>query len=208
MKASILVAAGLLVALGTTASQAEDGFYAGFGVGGGWAESFAFSGGGGDSSAGVLALLGFTAGVRHDMDNLFVGAEIDGDVSVYDMLENGGLACSSYATGSYYCSHDATLRARAILGLGITDGVEIFGTAGVGVMGGQAATNFTTTELAITSGLTASVGVQVDAGPGKIRGELVYDDFDNNIDPATSGMFDYEPSWSALSAKISYLVSF
>jgi hypothetical protein len=195
------VCAALLIAV--PATQAEDGLYAGLGLGAGWGQS---DGPGG--SAGTLGNFGLTLGYRQDMDSFFWGGEIDTDLSFYDQLTSSGDTCSVGAHGPYYCTHDATVRFRGLIGTEIVDGLELFGTFGVGVMTGLGATNTNTTDQATTAGLTAGFGAQMDLGDGTLRGEFIYDGFNHNLDPAQNASSPYTPTWSAASVKLTYLFGF
>lgn len=199
LKRSIgFVAVCAAVLLAGSAVQAEDGFYLGLGGGAGSGQSD-----GGDS-AGTLGNVGLTFGYRQDMDGFFWGGEIDSDLSFYDNLENSGDPCSVIAHGPYYCTHDVTVRFRGVLGTELTDGVELFGTFGVGLMEGQGAIDPNATDSATTAGFTGSLGAQMDLGPGTIRGEIIYDNFSHNLESAAI----YSPTWSETSAKVTYLIGF
>lgn len=193
-----IAAAGVAAILATSAVEAEDGFYAGLGLGAGWGESD-----GGDS-AGSLGNVGLTLGFRQDMDGFFWGGEIDSDLSFHDLLESSGVSCDTQAFGPYYCTHDATLRFRGVIGTELMDGLELFGTFGIGVMEGQGAIDISATDSATTAGFTGSLGVQMDLGPGTLRGEVIYDNFTHNLEPAAI----YTPTWSETSAKVTYLIGF
>ncbi|MHC0052455.1 outer membrane protein [Actibacterium sp. D379-3] len=188
----------------TGAANAEEGFYAGFGFGLTDMESQAEFGG---TSEGALPMVALTAGYRAEADRFFYGAEIDADMSLDGNLDYQGTECGDgFANGPYYCEHDATLRLRGVIGTDLTPQLEGFATLGYGVMWGKGAVaGDGSTDNGVNSGVTVSLGLQHMMQKGKLRYELIYDDFGNTGEkPADL----YKPDYQAVSLRLMYLMSF
>lgn len=178
-------------------------------IGGGLALGAAFSDAYRDSggvSEGTLTGFGITAGKRYDAQGFFYGGELDADINLIGEMEQNGVSCSDgFASGPYYCSQAATIRLRAVAGTDIGP-VEVFGTLGYAFMFGQGALGLDgKSDYGINGGLTLGVGIQRQIGQGVFRIEYIRDNLTNNL---VSPEAMYAPTWSANSAKISYLWAF
>lgn len=199
MKRIELFACATVFAAFAGAAQADDGLYYGFGLGlsSVTSDPTSFSGIG----RGSAVDLGFSVGYRKDFAKAFVGGELDGEMSLGADLTNAGVPCSTVASGPYFCTHDATLRARVIVGTPVGDGVEAFGSLGMVAVKGDSATNSFTQGETINTGFTIGAGVQTDYRNGKLRAEIIYDRANNVAkNPAI-----YEPHYEAMSLKVSFL---
>ena len=189
------------------AAAAEPTFYLGGGLSFGTATSLPAPGSPlSDASTGNPVALGATVGVRGGAGNLFFGAELDADIALSGTMDFGGVTCADgFANAPYFCSQDATVRIRGILGTDL-GGYELFGTLGYGVMFGQGAINpGGATDAGSVGGVTYGLGIQTDMGAGMVRAELIRDDF-NNIITMPDGI--YSPTWQNSSLKLSYIMSF
>jgi Outer membrane protein beta-barrel domain len=184
-------------------ASAQD-FYFGGGLAYSSGTSDGVTGGSGESdlSAGMVTLI---LGQRYAAGNGFWGWETSADLSFGSETENSisGLPCSSGASGSYLCSHDATIRVVGMYGASVGQGTEIYGSLGLGLMTGDYATNAFTVESASTYGVTVGVGLTREFANGLIgRGEVIYDDFGND----TQDVFD--SSYSGATVRLALLRRF
>ncbi len=194
-----LLAGGAL----STPAVAEDGFYAGIGLG---IQSVASQYLNGVESEGTGPVLGLTAGYRKEMTSGFMAVEIDADFSGGNRLEFFGTDCDGGATGPYFCEQNATLRFRALAGREIRDGIEVFGSLGLGAMRGQGAVSpHGNTDTGVNSGATFGLGVQRWSEQGVLRVEVIHDRFLHTI-VRPGGQ--YNPDYRATSLKASYILSF
>jgi opacity protein-like surface antigen len=190
-------------ALLPTFASAQD-FYFGGGLAYSSGTSDGVIGGSGESdlSAGMVTLI---LGQRYAAGNGFWGWETSADLSFGSETENSisGLPCSSAASGSYLCSHDATIRIVGMYGAPVGQGTEIYGSLGLGMMTGDYATDSFTVESASTFGVTVGVGLNREFANGLIgRGEVIYDDFGND----TQEIFD--SSYSGATVRLALLRRF
>jgi len=202
-----------LAAAALTATSAyADGSYVGVGLGYSSIESLHTDPGPGSGASELeTAVVGLTTGYRWDLGRGFAAAEVDADFSLDSDLGNtvtGATCPTPGATGAYYCSQNATIRLRGIYGIPVGNNWDVFGTLGYGVVVGQAATGTNLIDRAVTGGLTASLGTQVPVGLGKLRVEVIHDNFTNAIDKPTSAFGTYSPSWEATSLKATFIYSF
>lgn len=201
---TISACAFLTVMLAGTAAHADMGFYYGLGLGYSKMESESNYFVAPATSEATAPVLGLTLGYRWQKAAAFFGAEVDGDISFStDFDSNLGTSCSTFATGPYWCSHQATLRLRGIGGHTLTGGYEVFGTAGFAIARGESATNPTTQTDVTSTGYTLSAGVQRKFGSAGIaRLELIYDQIDSSDNPCPPC---FDPSFKATSLKATYL---
>lgn len=207
-----LIAATLTLGLLTTTAASADGIYYGFGLGLTSAESEQGGGGVGFSEIDT-PMLGVTTGYKWNVNSGFAGLEMDADLSFGSSLENtiSGATCSSAAgaTGAYFCSHDATVRFRGVYGRDVGNGWNIFGALGYGFVSGTGATSTTTSDDAITGGITAGIGAQKQFGAGTLRIEFIHDNFSDGLKKASPGPgVSYTPTWEANTLKATYLINF
>jgi Outer membrane protein beta-barrel domain len=200
MKSGILALALIGAATG---AHAQEGFYAGFGLGYSTMSSdeIGFSA----RSEAESALLGLTVGYRFaGAGQLFYAVEGDADFSRAEFTgTGGGLQCPDGADGAYYCTQDATVRLRGLVGTEIGKGWEGFATLGYGVVFGTASTNSGIPDVT-NGGLTYGVGMQRTLGDGMARVELVRDDFGTMMKNPS----DYDATYEATTLKASYIFSF
>jgi hypothetical protein len=131
-----------------------------------------------DLSAGMLTVI---LGQRFASGTGFFGWEASADPSLGAGAEStaNGTTCAP-ATGSYLCTHDATVRVVGQYGMAVGEGTEVFGSLGVGVLKGDFATSPATSTSAQVSGLTLGLGLNRDYGNGlTFRGEVIHDNFTN-----------------------------
>ncbi|SHJ62910.1 hypothetical protein SAMN05444000_1113 [Shimia gijangensis] len=201
----------IAISLGFTAASPTlaDGIYYGFGLGFASAESEQGGGGVGFSEL-ESAMLGVTTGYKWNVNSGFAALEMDADLSFGQETENTvtGFACSSGATGAYFCTHDATIRLRGIYGAPVGNGWSIFGALGYGFVSGTGAISPATTAKAITGGVTAGLGIQKQIGGGTLRVEFIHDNFSSGVKKADAGGFLYTPTWEANTLKATYLINF
>ena len=152
-------------------------------------------------SEDVYGAIGATVGYRWDRGTTFFGLEADADIAFNSDFEYANVECSVAADGPYYCEHDATLRLRGVIG-GPVGAFEGFASLGVAAMQGQGATSPTTTDRGVNTGYTVGLGLQNDLANGKMRYEIVYDNFENTT---TKPGGIYEPDFESVSFKVSYL---
>lgn len=182
-------------------SAAQD-FY--FGAGLGYASaSSSEGGGGGATSEADFGVIGLTVGYRWELAAMFAAAEIDADLSLGAEFSEGPDACLTDASGPYFCTHDATVRLRGLVGAPVGGGgFEAFASAGlVAVMGTSAietSDQMDNTNLGYTIGLGLQRGL---AGGGMLRGELIYDRADNSLTEPNG----YDPDFEAVTLKVTYL---
>ena len=200
---------------GATIAQA-DGLYLGFGLGYAQLDSKA-DGPAGTYGSGASELkapmVGLTAGYRWDLSSGFAAVEGNIDLSTkkgFTNTVNGNACPTPGATGAYYCSHKSTIRLRGIYGMPVGTGWELYGALGVGAMVGDGATDISYVDKGMNVGVTAGLGVQRDLGRGKLRVELVYDNFNTSkIHPTVSlGGLKYDPTYKATSFMASYIFQF
>lgn len=181
------------------ALHAQDLYY-GIGLAYGNATSGNVTGGSGESElrAGMLSL---AVGQRFAAGNGFLGWEANADLSFGAEAENTvtGAPCPTTASGSYLCSHDATIRLVGVMGTSVGPATEIFGSLGIGVVRGDFATNTFTQGSGTVSGATAGLGVQHMLSNGSaIRGEVIFDRF-GNADQSAGYESDYDATTLRLS---------
>lgn len=157
-------------------------------------------------ATGLPSNLGVFAGVRFDQPGMFYGAELSADFNTNGVMSYGGATCASgSAGGNYFCTRKATLRLRGLVGTQVGR-LEVFGTLGYGVMFGQGAIDAVgNTAPGSTGGITYGAGVQWDAGRGKLRVELIHDEF-TNIIRRPGGI--HAPNWVSNSIRASYVMRF
>lgn len=165
--------------------------YWGAGLASGSGTSDQVTGGAGSSelSAGMVS---FILGQRIDRGSMFYGWETSADLSFGADTENSvsGSSCTTFASGSYLCSHDMTLRLVGVLGASVGQGTDVFGSLGVGILKGDFADSSLTTESASVKGLTAGLGLGHAFGNGLIgRGEVIYDKFNSSSQEAFSSEY-------------------
>jgi len=101
------------------------------------------------------------------------------------------------------------IRLRGIYGQSLSNGLEWFGSGGIGIMVGDGATSPSTTDRGVNAGFTVGAGLQKSLGRGMLRGELIYDRFDTSLTKPTSLKgIEYEPDYEATTVKVSYIISF
>lgn len=174
--------------------------YYGIGLSYGDATSDNVTGGSGESElrAGMLSL---AVGQRFAAGSGFVAWEANADLSFGAETENTitGDTCSPVASGSYLCSHDATIRLVGVMGTSVGPSTEIFGTLGIGVVRGDFATGSTTQGSGTVTGATAGLGAQHMLSNGSsIRGEVIFDRF-RNADQSAGFESDYDATTLRLS---------
>lgn len=154
----------------------------------------------GFESEDVYGAIGGTVGYRWDGGASFGGVEADLDIPFGSDFEYDGTPCSTAAAAPYYCEHNATLRLRGVFGraMGAFEGFASFGMA---VMQGEGADSETTTSRGVNTGYTVGLGLQSDAGAGKVRYEIVYDNLENVSTNPDGG----DPTFESVSLKVSYL---
>jgi len=190
---------------GTTAI-ADPGYYYGGGLSFGRATSVATFGG---ESSGTSPALGLTFGYRFENGNAFFGPEADIDLFFGSELDFSGFTCAAGAVGPYYCTRDAVIRLRGIYGQSLNNGLEWFGSGGVGFMVGDGAVAPSgVSDRGVNAGFTLGLGLQKTLGRGMLRGEVIYDRFDTSLTKPTIGITEYEPDYEATTLKVSYIISF
>ena len=190
-----------------TAATADQGFY----FGGGLSFSRANSDDSfGSESTDTSPALGLTFGYRFEKGNAFYGPEADIDLFLGSDFEFNNTPCSAGAIGPYYCSRDAVIRLRGIYGQSLSNGLEWFGSGGVGIMIGDGAVAPSgITDKGVNAGFTVGLGLQKSIGRGMLRGEVIYDRLNSSLTKPTEARgFEYEPDYEATTMKISYILSF
>jgi len=120
-----------------TAAIADPGYYYGGGLSFSRATSFS---GFFTESSDTSPALGLTFGYRFENGNAFFGPEADIDLFFGSEFEFAGTTCAAGgAAGPYYCTRDAVIRLRGIYGQSLNNGLEWFGSGGVGIMVGDGA---------------------------------------------------------------------
>ena len=195
----------IIIFSGTTAI-ADTGYY----YGGGLSFSRAYSeSNDGKESSETGPALGLTIGYRFENGNAFYGPEADIDIFLNSEFEFSNSTCTAGAAGPYYCTRNAVIRLRGIYGQNLNNGLEWFGSGGIGIMVGEGAINFSSTDRGVNAGFTLGVGLQKSIGRGMLRGELIYDRFNSSLkNPSISGGPEYKPDYQATTMKISYILSF
>ena len=126
-------------------------------------------------------MLGLVAGYEWDLGGVGLAAEISGDFALgSDFVETSlNVACDNGAQGTYFCTHDATLRLRAVAAFDLDNGYTFLGSAGYGMIWGDASTSPLNRGPASSSGYTVGVGLERASANGLThRVELIYDNFD------------------------------
>jgi len=159
------------------------------------------------------AAIGFTLGYRFEKGTAFFGPEADIDLFLNsDFSDSAGIPCSINASAPYYCERDATIRLRGVYGQSLNNGLEWFGTAGVGFMTGKGAVGPSPADRdrGVNMGLTVSLGLQKTISQrAMLRAEIIYDDFSNTItNPTIPGVFVADPEYQATTFKIGYILKF
>ncbi|WP_428545541.1 hypothetical protein [Profundibacter sp.] len=150
-----------------------------------------------------------TFGYRFEKGNAFYGPEADIDLFLGSELEYNNSPCSAGAFGPYYCSRDAVIRLRGIYGQSLNNGLEWFGSGGVGIMIGDGAVAPSgITDKGVNAGFTIGLGLQKSIGRGMLRGEVIYDRLNTSLTKPAIGVTEYEPDYEATTMKISYILSF
>lgn len=195
--------------LAATAAAADPGFYYGVGLGYSMMESKESDLPGADASEEKAGLIGLTLGYRWENASIFYGAELDGDFSFGTDFENSmsGTPCSVSASGPYWCSHDATLRLRGVVGQALPNGLEMFGSLGLAIVFGESAVQEIPRDNVASTGFTVGIGVQQPFARGGMgRLELIYDRADNSNGPTLGpGNPVYDPTFEAFTLKATYL---
>ncbi len=206
---SYLLSTALVIA--GTVANADTGFY----YGGGLSFSRAYSqdgpapGFGNLESSETNPALGLTIGYRFEKGNAFYGPEMDADIFLNSEFEFSSFPCATRAFGPYYCSRDAVIRLRGIYGQKLNNGLEWFGSGGVGILFGDGASTPATTDRGVNAGFTIGVGLQKSIGRGKLRGEVIYDRLNSSLTkPTDAGGREFEPDYQATTIKFSYILSF
>lgn len=161
-----------------------------------------------NESEATFGTLGLTGGFRWDTPTMFYAAEANLDIGLGADFDDAvtGLPCETSAAGPYYCSQEATLRLRGLLGTDIGGGYELFGSLGFAAMQGQGAISPFAQDRGINSGYTVGVGVQrAMAGGTMHRLELIYDNLSNTIESPTDGITSYDPDYEAVSLNYTFL---
>jgi opacity protein-like surface antigen len=177
-----------------------DGIYYGAGLAYSDAESLEPSEGDGASSDSYFGL-GATVGYRWNQPTSFFAAEADFDLPLDTDFEDSGASCSTDADTAYYCTHTATLRLRGIAGVPM-GGFEGFVSGGLMMMSGDGAIDSDVQDRGVNTGYTVGLGLQQDLGGSMLRYELIYDNAENT---STKPGGIYEPSFEALTAKVTFL---
>ncbi len=195
------------IVFSATAATADQGYYYGGGLSFSRANSVSDFG---NESTGTSPALGLTFGYRFEKGNAFYGPEADIDLFLGSGLEFNNTPCSAGAAGPYYCSRDAVIRLRGIYGQSLSNGLEWFGSAGLGIMVGDGAVAPSgITDKGVNAGFTVGLGLQKSIGRGMLRGEIIYDRLNSSLTkPTDAGGFEYEPDYEATTMKISYILSF
>lgn len=189
-----------IAAFSAGAAVAEEGLYYGVGLAYSDAESASQPGGSTTSNAS-FGQLGVTVGYRWDQGDWFYATELDGELSLgNNFVGNSNSVCAVYANGPYYCAHDATLRVRFAVGTSSGDDYEFFATAGAVKVFGESAVSPTSQASASNTGYTVGIGAQRAMERGTLRGELIYDNAEDNGPPSF-----YRPTYEAITLKFSYL---
>jgi opacity protein-like surface antigen len=199
MSRTLLVAAFL--AAGVGAARAEGSFYYGFGLGATRAESE--SNFPGVESDDTFGLLGLTFGYRRERASGFMALELDGDLSFgNNFTGDSGTECDTYADGPYFCTHDATLRLRAVAGQVMNNGMEGFVSLGFAAVRGESAVQPTVQENNTNIGFTLGLGAQKNLASGRrVRGEAVLDVLHNS----TTEPRGWTPEYEAVTLKATFL---
>ena len=175
----LTLAATLAALISPSVSTQE--FYFGGGLAYSSGESEAEFGDPADLQAGMVTLI---LGQRFAAGNGFWGWETSADLSFgaeTKQVGTGGTCSADGAAGPYLCQHDATLRIVGIYGTPVGQGMEVYGSLGLGMMLGDYADNTDSVESAYTYGLTVGVGLNREFGNGLIgRGEIIYDNFSSD----------------------------
>ena len=205
-----LLSATIIVS--ATAATADQGFY----YGGGLPFSRAYSQDGpapifgNFESSETGPALGLTFGYRFEKGNAFYGPEADIDLFLGSNFEFNNNPCSARgSSGPYYCARDAVIRLRGIYGQSLSNGLEWFGSGGVGIMIGDGAVAPSgITDKGVNAGFTVGLGLQKSIGRGMLRGEVIYDRLNTSLTKPSRGGPEYEPDYQATTIKISYILSF
>jgi Outer membrane protein beta-barrel domain len=178
MKIRQLPLLAALAGLVPAAASAQE-FYYGGGLGYTSGTSILFGTDTSELQTGVVTLV---FGQRYAAGNGFWAWETSADLSFGAETDFQGFVCSvDGADGPYLCQHDATLRLVGIYGAPIGQGMEIYGSLGLGALLGDYADNSNSVESAMTYGLTVGVGINRDFGNGlTARGEVIYDNFNRD----------------------------
>ncbi|WP_378213675.1 outer membrane beta-barrel protein [Aquicoccus sp. G2-2] len=205
-----MAALALTTCMAATAASA-DGAY--FGIGLGYSKAKSVDSAGTNPSSELKSpMIGLTGGYRWDFASGFAAAEVDADVPTDGALKNttnGNTCPTPGATGSYFCSHSATIRLRGIYGMPIANSWELYGALGLGVMTGQVSNSPGSAVHAVNIGPTVGLGIQHDLGKGKLRFELNYDHLNTNqVTGANAGFGVPHPTYTATTLKASYIFGF
>jgi hypothetical protein len=149
------------------------------------------------TSTGAFATGSLVAGVEVDRGSWFFGGEVNGDFSGGATLTNGGVACTTLASGPYACTQNYTARVVGIIGQSLGN-VDLFGSLGFGMVGGTFATTPATQETSSVYGGTAGIGLRRDMANGwALRGEIIVDQFTiSNQSPGNASV------WSSTSVRV------
>ncbi len=198
------------IILSATAATADQGFY----YGGGLSFSRAYSQDAAPfpfvptESTETSPALGLTFGYRFEKGKTFYGPEADIDLFLGSEFEFNNNPCSVRADGPYFCSRDAVIRLRGIYGQSLNNGLEWFGSAGLGIVIGEGATSPMSTDGGVNAGFTVGLGLQKSLGRGMLRGEVIYDRLNSSLTKPSNAVTEYEPDYQATTMKISYILSF
>ncbi|KAB7610419.1 outer membrane beta-barrel protein [Amylibacter sp. SFDW26] len=191
MKKKIISTVLCAALLSATPVYAADGFYFGGGA------SLTKSRAGVEQLAGILSskddfvsgvLLG---GYRKQLGNNFWATEVQLEFPSSSFENNffgPSIGCSP-ATGPFVCELDTVLRLRGVYGGEISEGLELYGTAGLVYVTGDAATSPTTVDSFSSFGFSFGFGLQKELVQSwKLRGEVNYDSATNNLSEGTGGL--------------------
>lgn len=176
---AVLLASAFSLAAPATAQD----FYFGGGLAysAGTSEVSDFGGSDTELAAGMVTLI---LGQRFAAGNGFWGWETSADLSFGAETEDddqGGTCAVADADAPYLCQHDATLRLVGIYGTSMGQGMEVYGSLGLGMLMGDYADAEDSVESAYTYGLTVGVGLNREFANGLVgRGEIIYDNFDRD----------------------------
>ena len=153
--------------------------------------------------------MGLTLGVRQEAGWGFIGGEVDADISggAEFVYAPESATCAQEAFAPYMCTHDATIRLRAVIGADAGNGASVFGTFGLGIAIGDSAIETNETAPMSVGGTTFGLGFQRLMGSGTARIEVIYDDF-TNILKEPHPVEDFDPTYEAVTVKVSYLFPF
>lgn len=166
--------------------------------------SSGFPGGGAMKASDSYASLGGTLGYAWSKETHFLAAEVNYDRPLGADLTNdsNGELCMDAPNGPYFCTHDATLRLRGLVGTELGK-ADVFFSFGVAAMSGIGATSPGGREDGQNVGVTFGIGAQQETRLGKIRYEAIVDRFDN-VRQSPAGR---ERDFSSVSMRVSWLLN-